>query len=421
MNSRLERILAHISKSQNHPNNNKLISQLTVNEKSPDEVVSVCSVRTAMCKSFRGSFKDTHPTDLLAGVLKVCVDKTGINAGDVEDIQVGNVELPGAGVTQARMAMFLAGFPETTSIVTLNRQCSSGLQALANIAAAIKAGFINIGISAGFESMSFTRNNKSIGPINPKINDNPLAKDCLLTMGETSENVSERYGINRREQDEFGVLSQNKAERAQKNGEFVNEIIPIDTVFKTEKEEKRIRVVEDDGIREGTNYESISKLKPAFKENGCSTAGNSSQISDGAAATLLMKRSEANRRGLPILGRFISYAVAGVPPSVMGIGPAFAIPLALRKAGLNVDDIDIYELNEAFASQALYCAKKLNININKINPLGGAIALGHPLGCTGSRQVATLLHYLKRKNLRYGVVSMCVGTGMGAAAVFESE
>jgi len=189
--------------------------------------------------------------------------------------------------------------------------------------------------------------------------------------------------------------------------------------MKKEKK-KNIIVDKDDGMR-STTYETLSKLKPAFKENGCSTAGNSSQLTDGASALLVMKRSEAMKRGLPILGRFISFAVAGVPPSVMGIGPAFAIPIALKRAGLTVKDIDIFELNEAFASQALYCIKKLNIDIKKVNPLGGAIALGHPLGCTGARLVATLLHNLKRKKLRYGVVTMCIGTGMGAAGVFEAE
>jgi len=196
----------------------------------------------------------------------------------------------------------------------------------------------------------------------------------------------------------------------------------LKTILKNENgEEKEVIIDRDDGVRPGTTIQSLSKLKPSFKENGCSTAGNSSQVSDGAAAMLVMKRSEAKKRGLPILGRFISFAVAGVPPSVMGIGPAFAIPLALKKAKLSIGDIDVFELNEAFASQALYCIKKLGINREKVNPLGGAIALGHPLGCTGSRQVATLLHQLRRTRKRFGVVTMCIGTGMGAAGVFEAE
>jgi len=318
--------------------------------------------------------------------------------------------------------MFLAGFPETTSIATTNRQCSSGLQAVANIVGAIKLGTINIGIAAGLESMSFTAMEGSLGDLGDNALQNELARDCLLPMGITSENVSERYGITREEQDRFAAESFLKAEIAIRDGHFNNEIIPVKTQIKNQDGTvKEIIVNKDDGVRPGTTYEVLAKLRPAFKKDGCSTAGNSSQVTDGAAAVLLMKRSEAISRGFSIIGRFLSFATAGVPPSVMGIGPAYAIPLALKKAGLNIGDIDVFELNEAFASQAIYSFKKLGIPREKVNPLGGAIALGHPLGCTGARQVGTLLHNLRRTKKRYGVVTMCIGTGMGAAAVYEAE
>jgi len=418
---RLNKILSHLNKSRDY------LEQVTQNQtsgstKSDDDIVIVCAVRTPICKAKKGGFKDTHPTDLLAVVLRAIIDKTGIAPKDVEDIHIGTAISPGGGASQARMAMFLAGFPETTSITTCNRQCSSGLQALANLAAAIRSGYCSIGIAGGFESMTLNSLEGSIGDLNDKILSNPYARDCLIPMGITSENVSEQFGVTREEQDKFSEESYQKAEKAQKEGLYNDEIVPVKTKLKNENgEEKDVVIDRDDGVRPGTTYQMLSKLKPSFKENGCSTAGNSSQVSDGAAAMLVMKRSEAKKRGFKILGRFISYAVAGVPPNVMGIGPAFAIPLALQKAKLKIDDIDIFELNEAFASQALYCIKKLGIKRERVNPLGGAIALGHPLGCTGSRQVATLLHYLRRKGKRYGVVTMCIGTGMGAAGVFEAE
>jgi acetyl-CoA acyltransferase 1 len=415
---RLSRILSHINNSNNFLTTNPT----TAPQKSPDDIVIVCAIRTPIGKAKRGSFKDTHPTDLLASVLKAVLDKTRINPNDVDDIQVGTAISPGGGASQARIAMFLAGFTEKTSITTCNRQCSSGLQALANLVGSIKDGSVKIGISAGFESMSQNSLEGSIGELNEKTFGNDLAKDCLLPMGLTSENVAEQYGVTREEQDRFAFESFHKAEIAQKEGLFNDEIIPVHTVIKNENgETKNIVVDSDDGIRPGTTYQNLAKLKPSFKQNGTSTAGNSSQVSDGASAVLVMKRSEANRRGLTILGRYLSYAVAGVPPSVMGIGPAFAIPIAVKKAGLNVEDIDVFELNEAFASQAVYCMKKLNIPREKVNPLGGAIALGHPLGCTGARQIGTLLHNLRRKRQRFGVVTMCIGTGMGAAGVFEAE
>jgi len=417
-NQRLTRILSHINQSSQIITPN----ETSAPQKSPDDVVIVCAVRTPICKAKKGGFKDTHPNDLLTAVLKAILDKTKINPDEIDDIQVGTAISPGGGASQARIAMFLAGFSEKTSITTCNRQCSSGLQALANLAGAIKAGYVNIGIASGFESMSMHSMEASLGELNENMFSNDFAKDCLLPMGVTSENVAEQFGVTRKEQDIFASESYFKAETAQKEGLYNDEIIPVHTILKNDNgETKKVVIDKDDGIRPGTTYENLAKLKPSFKQNGTSTAGNSSQVSDGAGAVLVMRRSEAMSRGLPILGRFLSYAVAGVPPSVMGIGPAFSIPIAVKRAGLRVEDIDVFELNEAFASQALYCMKKLNIPREKVNPLGGAIALGHPLGCTGARQIGTLLHNLRRTRQRYGVVTMCIGTGMGASGVFEAE
>ncbi|NXR52494.1 THIKB thiolase, partial [Hippolais icterina] len=275
------------------------------------------------------------------------------------------------------------------------------------------------------------------GDISSNMMDNPKARDCLIPMGITSENVAEKFGVSRKKQDAFALASQQnsppkhfnlsysffftRAAKAQQMGLFKTEIVPVKTtVADNEGNKKTITVHQDEGIRPSTTLEGLAKLKPAFKEDGSTTAGNASQVSDGAAAVLLAKRSKAAQLGLPVLGVLRSFAVVGVPPDVMGIGPAYAIPVAVEKAGLTLNDIDVYEINEAFASQAVYCVEKLGIPMEKVNPLGGAIALGHPLGCTGARQVVTLLNELKRRGKRaYGVVSMCIGTGMGAAAVFE--
>lgn len=418
VNRRLSTLLPHLqnpsgSSSQMEPNP-------TAHVKTDDDVVIVSALRTPLCKAKRGGFKDTHPTDLLAAVLKATIEKTGIDPKIVGDICVGNVLLPGGGATQARMAMFLAGFPHEVPVSTVNRQCSSGLQALAHIAAAIKNGYIDVGIAAGFESMSSADMMSSVGDINPKVFEHEKARACLMTMGQTSENVAEKYGITREEQDLMGFESQQKAAKAKKEGKFKNEIVPVSTTITTpDGQTKQVTISEDDGIREGTTLEKLTKLKASFKPDGTTTAGNSSQVTDGAAAILAMRRDTARKLGLMPLGTFRSYAVVGVPPEVMGIGPAFAIPEALKKAGLKIEDIDIFEINEAFASQATYCVKELGIPKEKLNPNGGAIALGHPLGCTGARQVATLLNELRRTNGRYGVVSMCIGTGMGACAVIE--
>ncbi|CAL4886017.1 unnamed protein product [Urochloa decumbens] len=388
-----------------------------------DDVVIVAAYRTPICKAKRGGFKDTYPEDLLTVVLKAVLDNTKINPGEVGDIVVGTVLGPGSQrANECRMAAFYAGFPETVPVRTVNRQCSSGLQAVADVAAAIKAGFYDIGIGAGLESMSIN----SIGwegQVNPKISAFQKAQDCLLPMGITSENVAHRYGVTRQDQDQAAAESHRRAAAATASGKFKDEIVPVPTKIVDPKtgEEKKVVISVDDGIRPGTTASGLGKLKPVFKKDGTTTAGNSSQVSDGAGAVLLMKRSVALKKGFPILGVFRSFAAVGVDPAVMGVGPAVAIPAAVKSAGLEIQDIDLFELNEAFASQFVYCCNKLGLDRSKVNVNGGAIALGHPLGATGARCVATLLNEMKRRgrDCRFGVVTMCIGSGMGAAAVFE--
>jgi len=313
----------------------------------------------------------------------------------------------------------VAGYPYTTCLATTNRQCSSGLQAFVNIAQEIRLGMIKVGVAAGVESMSDAIS-RDPQQLNKKLLQFPEAADCLIPMGITSENVIKQFGLTRTEMDQFSAQSQNKAAKAVKEHLFDIEIVPVTTEIKDDGGVKTVKVHQDDGIRP-TTVEALGKLKPAFTKDGNTTAGNSSQISDGAAAVLVTTRAEAQRRNLPILGRFLSYAVAGVPPAIMGVGPAYAIPPALAKAGLTIQDIDIFEINEAFASQCKYSIDKLGIPMEKVNLLGGAIAIGHPLGMTGARMIGTVLQQLRKKQLKYGVVSMCVGTGMGAAGVFEAE
>lgn len=321
--------------------------------------------------------------------------------------------------------MFLAGIPETTTVKAVNRQCSSGLEAVMEIANAIRVHQIDIGIGGGVESMSQASLSSSFDPkkLSPKVYQNKLASDvATINMGITSENVAERFGISREKQD---LMAYESHQKAFKNKELLQkEVTPYKTLIKDKDgNAKEIIVDKDDGIRGETTIEGLAKLKPVFKKDGSgsTTAGNASQVSDGAAAVILTRRSIAKKQGMPIHGRILSYACAGVPPDVMGIGPAFAIPVALKKAGLTVNDIDIFEINEAFASQATYTVEKLGIPKTKLNPKGGAIALGHPVGMTGSRMIVTLFHELERTNKRYGIVSMCMGTGMGACGVFERE
>uniref|UniRef100_H0WTR2 Acetyl-CoA acyltransferase 1 n=1 Tax=Otolemur garnettii TaxID=30611 RepID=H0WTR2_OTOGA len=388
---------------------------------SAADVVVVHGRRTAIGRAGRGGFKDTTPDELLSAVMTAVLQDVKLRPEHLGDICVaGNVLQPGAGAVMARIAQFLSDIPETVPLSTVNRQCSSGLQAVASIAGGIRNGSYDIGMACGVESMSLADRGNP-GNITSRLVENEKARDCLIPMGITSENVAERFGISREKQDTFALASQQKAARAQSKGCFQAEIVPVTTTIHDDKgTERSITVTQDEGIRPSTTLEGLAKLKPAFKKDGSTTAGNSSQVSDGAAAILLARRSKAEELGLPILGILRSFAVVGVPPDIMGIGPAYAIPVALQKAGLTVNDVDIFEINEAFASQAVYCVEKLGLPPEKVNPLGGAVALGHPLGCTGARQVITLLNELKRRGKKaYGVVSMCIGTGMGAAAVFE--
>merc|ERR1712048_456251 len=376
----------------------------------------------------------------LAPLFKEVIRRTKMDPKSVGDVQVGNVGLPGAGALTGRMAQLLGGVPHDVPFSVVNRQCSSGLQAVANIAASIKAGIIDVGIAGGVESMTQTgMQAPDMNSLNQDVVQAAMtrlgggkpegidagvdaASTCMTPMGITSENVAEHWKISRERQDQLAVDSHAKAAAAQKAGLFDSEIVPVKAKVKAKDGSvSEVLVDKDEGPRGETTLEGLAKLKPAFKPGGSTHAGNASQVSDGAAMVLLARRSEAEKRGLPIVGRFRSYAVVGVDPLVMGIGPAYAIPAALEKANLKIDDIDIFEINEAFASQAVMTVDHLKVPAEKLNPKGGAIALGHPLGCTGSRQIATWLPELKRTGKSKGVVSMCIGTGMGAAGVFENE
>ena len=321
----------------------------------------------------------------------------------------------------ARMAGLMAGIPDSVPVMSINRQCSSGLQAVANIAAAIKAGQIDAGIGGGVESMSMFDMMASldISKVSSTVFDNDGARNCLIPMGLTSENVAEKFRIPRSVQDQLAAESHAKAARAQERGLYDSEIVPVTVT--DPKTGKPIVVTRDEGIRKETTVESLGALGPSFKKGGTTTAGNASQLTDGAACVLLARRSFAQARGLPILARYVAFSAVGCPPEIMGIGPAVAIPAVLKKANMTINDIDIFEINEAFASQATYCVEKLGVPKEKLNPKGGAIALGHPLGCTGARQIATLLPELKRTGKKRGIVSMCIGAGMGAAGIFELE
>ncbi|MES2640336.1 MAG: thiolase family protein [Myxococcota bacterium] len=385
------------------------------------EVVVVAAVRSAVGKSGRGSLKDTRPDELLGQVMRGALAKVpGLDPALIDDVVMGSA-MPEAeqGMNVARIASFIAGLPDSVSAVTVNRFCSSGLQSLAQAASAISAGWQDVALTGGVESMSqIAMGGQKPSPHPGLMETRP---EAYTPMGITAENVAERFGVTREEQDRFAVASHQKALAAIREGRFVDEIIPIQTRVSTDGGWKDLTFSVDEGPRGDTSFEGLSKLKPAFKVGGTATAGNSSQTSDGAAATIIMAREVAERLGLPILGVLRSYQVAGVPPEIMGIGPVAAIPKALAKAGLTVADIDLVELNEAFAAQAVYCVRELGFDPAKVNVNGGAIALGHPLGCSGAKLVASLLHEMPRRNARYGVVSMCIGGGMGAAAVFERE
>ncbi|CEQ43212.1 SPOSA6832_05119, partial [Sporobolomyces salmonicolor] len=407
-----------------------LISHLSPQGKSvltsqnPDDVVICAAVRTPITRAKKGGFKDTCPEDLLVAVFNAACERAKCKKEWVEEIQVGNVLPPGGGATVARMAQLAAGFPSTSTVATVNRQCSSGLVAVNHIALMIAAGQIDVGIGAGVESMTM---GYGAGVMPEKFSEQVLecepAADCLLPMGITSENVAAKYNVSRDAQDAFAAASFQKAAAAQKAGKFDAEIVPVKTKVTDPKsgEEHDITVSKDDGVREGVTKESLGKLKPVFSKTGSTHAGNASQVSDGAAAVLLTRRSKAQELGLPILGKFCCCAIAGVEPKLMGIGPAYAIPKVLEKAGLSKNDVDLWEINEAFASQAVMSVDTLGLDYAKVNPNGGAIAMGHPLGATGARQIATALSEAKRSGAKIIGTSMCIGSGMGAASIIVNE
>jgi acetyl-CoA acyltransferase len=388
------------------------------------EAVIVSAVRTPIGKAKRGGFATVRPDELAAAAIKELLNRTpNLDPAQIEDVIFGCAFPEGEqGMNVARMIALRAGLPDTVPAETINRYCSSGVQSIAHIAHAIKSGGIEIGIGGGVESMSM------VPMMGYKFSPNPhFAQDLphyYTNMGLTAENVSIKYGITREQQDEFALKSNQKAAKAVDSGLFDPELIPIDvevTEYVDGKAEKRsFTVKRDEGPRADTNTDALAKLKPAFKEGGTVTAGNSSQMSDGASAVMVMSAEKAMELGLNPLARFVSFAVGGVPPELMGIGPIAAIPKALKVAGLSLNDIDLIELNEAFAAQSLAVIQTLEIDSEKVNVNGGAIALGHPLGCTGSKLTTQLIYEMGRRKSKYGMVTMCIGGGMGAAAIFEN-
>ncbi|MCB9664237.1 MAG: thiolase family protein [Alphaproteobacteria bacterium] len=383
------------------------------------EVAILSSVRTAVGKAKRGTLKDTRPDDLLGTALRAAVERAGVDPSAVEDLQVGTATPEGEqGMNVARIGGLLAGLPDAVPAETINRFCSSGLQSIAHGASSILAGWQDVVLAGGVESMSqVPMGGQRMAPNPTLVSDHP---EAYTPMGLTAENVASRFGVTRDDQDAFALSSHLKAVAAIEAGRFVDEIVPVKTRVYTDAGWQDVTFAVDEGPRKDTTVEALGKLRPAFKLGGSVTAGNSSQVSDGAAAALVADRAWAEARNLPVLGLMRSYQVVGVPPEIMGVGPLYAIPKALEKAGLSIGDIGLFEINEAFASQALYCMRELGLDEQLVNVNGGAIALGHPLGCTGAKLTATLLHEMRRRGVRYGVVSMCIGGGMGAAGVFEN-
>lgn len=403
----------------------KPTSKQAILEKNPDDVVIVAAYRTAITKGIKGGFKDVRSDYILRQFLVEFIKKTNIDPSLIEDVACGNVLNQGAGATEHRGACLSAGIPYTAGFIALNRFCSSGLMAISDIANKIKCGEIDCGLATGVESMSSNWGPQAISKVDANLAEDPEMEKCMIPMGITNENVAAKYNIPRSVQDEFAAKSYAKASDAVKRGAFKDEILPIETLFAEGDDEDDVTyklggiIDTDECPRAGVTAESLSKIRPAFKSDGTTHAGNSSQVSDGASGVLLMRRSLAEQKGYPIVAKFVLATSVGVPPEIMGIGPSVAIPAVLKKTGLNVDDIDIFEVNEAFAAQCLYSAKVCNIPEEKLNPNGGAIAIGHPLGGTGTRQYATILRILKKGQI--GVTSMCIGSGMGAASVLVKE
>ncbi|KAL1631227.1 hypothetical protein SLS56_004474 [Neofusicoccum ribis] len=400
-------------------------------QKNPNDIVFLSALRTPVTRAKKGGLKDAYDHELLATVLKATLDKNPkLDPAAVQDVQVGTVLSELGGSKAGRMALNHVGYPSSVAFQTVNRACSSGLAAITGVAHSIAVGAIDVGIGGGMESMTRNYGSRAIPTVLwPALKDSPVkdARDCIMNMGITAENVAERYGVSRADQDAFAAHSQQKAARAQKSGLFDAEIVPVTTRTRPDPEvpenEEEVTVREDDGIRPTTTVEKLSGMKPAFKPDGSSTAGNSSQVSDGAAAALMMRRSTAHALGLQdsIIGKWAGTQVVGCAPDEMGVGPAIAIPKLLDYTGVKKEEVGIWEINEAFASQALYCIRKLGIQEEKVNPKGGAIALGHPLGATGARQLATLLPEMERQSQELGVISMCIGTGMGMASLIVRE
>ena len=389
------------------------------------EAVIASAVRTAVGKAPRGTLRNTRPDDMAAAAIREAISRVpGLNGADVEDVILG-CAIPEAeqGMNVARIAMLRAGLPVSTSALTINRFCSSGLQAIAFAAERIIAGFSHIIVAGGTESMSLVPMGGHKFAPNPYLVEH--APDTYLSMGLTAENLAGKYGITREQADEFALRSHTRALAAIRDGKFKEEIVPLKVPIElpgtngTQPMFKEISFDVDEGPRSDTSKESLAKLKPVFHARGAVTAGNSSQTSDGAAACLVMSAERAKELGVTPLARFVAFATAGVPPELMGIGPVAAIPKALKLAGLNLSDIDLIELNEAFAAQALTVIKEAGLDIEKVNVNGGAVALGHPLGCTGAKLTATLFSEMQRRGSRYGMVTMCIGGGMGAAGIFE--
>ena len=396
--------------------------------KQVQDAYIVAATRAPVGKAPRGMFRNTRPDDLLAHVLKAALGRCpGLDPAQVDDVIVG-CAMPEAeqGMNVARVGLLLAGFPDSVSGMTINRFCSSGVQAVALAADRIRLGEAEVMIAGGTESMSMV----PMGGHKPSFSPAVFEKDenvaIAYGMGITAERVATRWKVTREEQDMFAAESHRRAVHALDSGEFRDEVTPYPVVervpdLKTREVAIHTReVAADEGPRRDTSPEAMARLKPAFAAKGSVTAGNSSQMSDGAGAVVLMSESAMKRAGLAPLGRFLGYAVAGVPPDIMGIGPVKPIPKVLGQVGLNLQDIDWIELNEAFAAQSLAVIRELGLDYVRVNPLGGAIALGHPLGATGAIRVATLMHGLRRRKKKYGMVTMCIGTGMGAAGVFEA-
>ena len=389
------------------------------------DAVIVSAVRTAVGKAPKGMLRATRPDDLAAVAIQGAMARVPrLQASEVDDVIIGCAMPEGEqGMNVARIAALRAGMPIESSAMTINRYCASGLQSIALAAERIRGGGAEAIVAGGTESMSLIPFGGNKISINPWLQQN--YPDSYLSMGLTAERVAKHYGITREDSDKFALASHQKALAAQSAGRFVQEIVPVPVAFSAPDAKGKIRRTElrfdiDEGPRADTSMEALGKLKAAFHAKGTVTAGNSSQTSDGAAAAVVMSEERARALGIAPLARFVAYAYAGCLPEEMGIGPVYAIPKALKLAGLTLDQIDLIELNEAFAAQSLAVIKQLGLAMDRVNVNGGAIALGHPLGCTGAKLTASLLQEMKRRKARYGIVTMCVGGGMGAAGIFEN-